>query len=88
MHVQCVLHAFACIRGSCHVAAGATGDPELATLDAWGTVCDEFLDVFEDPTVPQDRPIKHRINLVDPKQPPHYHRQYRLLEAEQAEVWT
>ena len=72
--------------GSCSAAVGSAEDPKMATLDPWKALCAEFTDVFEEPWKPQDRPTKHRIDLIDPMQPLFYHRQYRMSEAEQAKV--
>ena len=44
----------------------------------FSTVCDQFSDVFGPPGEPKERAIKHRIDLVDPKQPVYHHRQYRM----------
>ena len=38
------------------------------------------------PSAPQERAIKHRIDLVDPRQPVHHHRQYRMSQDELREV--
>ena len=83
-----LLHSIPCLAashiGSCSAAVGSAEDPNLATLDLWKALCSEFMDVFEEPWKPQDRPTKHRIDLIE--QPPFYHRQYHMSEAEQAEV--
>ena len=68
--------------GFCSAASGLPKDPKLAPLDPWVALCAKYTDVFEEPSKPQDRPTKHRIDLIDPKQPPFYHRQYRMSEAE------
>ena len=52
----------------------------------WEGICDTFEDVFGTPGAPQERAIKHRIDLVDPKQPVHHHRQYRMSQDELREV--
>ena len=41
----------------------------------WDTLCDEFQDIFTDPSgTPPDREIKHKIELLDPQQPIRHHR--------------
>ena len=61
----------------------ATGDG----IDAeYATLCDEYQDVFQEPGMPPRRQLDHAIDLIDESLPPPKHRQYRLSQAEHAEV--
>jgi hypothetical protein len=46
---------------------------------------DEFSDVFEEPALPVEREIKHKIDLVDELAMPPRRRVYRMSEPELAE---
>ena len=48
----------------------------------WDMLLNEFTDVFMEPIQPHSRPIKHRIELLDPTKPIPNHKQYRLRQKE------
>ena len=51
----------------------------------WNKLVQEFLDIFDPPGMPVDRDTVHHIELL-PNAEPHYRCQYRMSEAESAEV--
>ena len=59
------------------------------TTTRWNKLCDEYQDIFTEPQgIPPDRPIKHKIELLDPAQPIKHHRQYRMSQSKLDEVRT
>ena len=56
--------------------------------ERWDKLCEEFADVFAEPTEHPNRDIEHYIKLHDESLAPPKPRQYRMLQAELDEVRT
>ena len=47
----------------------------------WLDLCDSHKDIFEQPGQPQERVIKHKIELLDLTLPIKHHRQYKMSQS-------